>query len=94
MPYSKDPYREREPPEVISDRRNTEYRKLFKSQAGRWVLLDMCKRYGVLIGVHPENLRHESLAYAAGQQALLADILARIHKNPMELKQEMVEQDG
>ena len=92
----KDTYHAKEPnPQESLDRKRTvEYRKLFSSETGRWVLLDMCKQHKVLVGIAPTNLDPQALAYSAGAQAVLTDILARINKNPMELRQEMAESNG
>ena len=92
----KDPYKDEIQTQRISleDKRNREYRKLFSSPTGRWVFLDMCHRYMILKPKGEVALNPQGLAYSAGTQAVFEDILERLNKNPMEIKQEMAEFNG
>jgi len=93
---SKDPYKdnEQEKRNSLEDKRNREYRKLFSSPTGRWVFLDMCHRYQILKPKGKVDLDPQVLAYSSGTQAVFEDILERLNKNPMEIKQEMAEFNG
>jgi len=84
-----DPYKEN-----IEKKRIIEYRKLFNSPTGKWVFLDMCKRYEILKLKGQVDLSPQGLAYSRGTQAVFEDILDKLNKNPMELKQEMAVFDG
>lgn len=80
--------------EKLDRKRITEYQKLFSSPTGRWVLLDMCRAYGVLVGISSDNLDPQALAYDAGKQRPVIDILHKLNTNPIMLRQEMAESNG
>ena len=82
------------PSEILEKKRNIEYRKLFSTQTGNWVLMDMCKRVGLLVAISEQNLDPQVLAYDAGKQFLVIDILHRLKMNPIQLRQEQVVSDG